>query len=175
MLDFGIVAMNMLKNAFSNKFQAPTIPLFIILTTTLHYPISRNDGAKDVTFHSHPLITVCLLSCLAASRLGRGTFGLVTTQLAQAKVPDNVRASFAGVELSLGQLFGLLHNLGTAIYSQPKDYGWISCASFIAVATSTGIYSKWFLRERDEERNRRHVLPQEPEDSVRVYGTFEDD
>lgn len=127
-----------------------------------------------MTFQSHPFITITLLLCLAASRLGRGTFGLVTTQLAQAKVPDNVRASFAGVELSLGQLFGLLHNLGTAIYSQPKGYGWISCASFVAVATSTGIYWKWFLRERNEEWNDRHVLSQDPEDNVMVYGTFED-
>jgi hypothetical protein len=158
--------------------QAPTIPLFIILTTTLHYPISREDGDKDVTFHSYPVVTVALLLCLAASRLGRGTFGLATTQLAQARVPDNVRASFAGVEFGLGQIFGLLHNIGTAIYSHPKDYGWMSCASFVAVAGSGCLYWKWFLNERRAEKERNPPLQdEEPEETPRVpgYGTFDEE
>lgn len=155
--------------------------MFIILTTTLHYPISREDGDKDATFHSHPVVTIALLLCLAASRLGRGTFGLATTQLAQARVPDNVRASFAGVEFSLGQIFGLLHNIGTAIYSHPRDYGWMSCASFVAVAGSACLYWTWFLRERREEKKRspnQPDSPDEPQDAAPiypVYGTFDED
>lgn len=165
----------------TNRLQAPTIPLFMILTTTLHYPISREDGDNDITFHSYPVVTAALLLCLAASRLGRGIFGLATTQLAQARVPDNVRASFAGVEFGLGQIFGLLHNIATAVYSHPKDYGWMSCVSFLAVCSSACLYWTWFFRERRDEEKRAGPSAIE-EENLRVvdagtseaYGTFDE-
>jgi len=153
--------------------KAPTLPLFLCLTTTLPYPISREDGAKDVTFHAHPILSVTLLLCLAASRLGRGTFGLASTQLAQARVPATERASFAGVEISLGQIFGLMHSLATATWSSPRDYGWLTCVSFVAVATSASMYIKWFMRERKEEREHNQDLCEVSEDAGRQYGTFE--
>src|SRR6201989_2880123 len=143
----------------------PTLPLFLCLTATLSYPISREDGAKDVTFHSHPILSITLLFCLAASRLGRGTFGLASTQLAQARVPSTSRASFAGVEISLGQIFGLIHSLATATWSSPRDYGWLACVSFIAVSVSTSMYTKWFIREWKEENERSGGLLEAPDDS----------
>jgi solute carrier family 40 (iron-regulated transporter), member 1 len=110
---------------------------------------------------------------LAASRLGRGTFGLASTQLAQARVPATERATFAGVEISLGQIFGLVHSLATATWSSPRDYGWLACVSFGAVAISASMYTKWFIRERKEERELGRSLRETNEDGERQYGTFE--
>jgi iron-regulated transporter 1 len=93
--------------------------------------------------------------------------------LAQARVPATERASFAGVEISLGQIFGLVHSLATATWSSPRDYGWLACVSFIAVAISASMYTKWFIRERKYERERSYDLRNECEDSGGQYGTFE--
>ena len=114
-----------------------------------------------------------MLLCLAASRLGRGTFGLASTQLAQARVPATERASFAGVEISLGQIFGLVHSLATATWSSPRDYGFLACVSFVAVAISASMYTKWFIHERKGERDRSCDLYDRSEDAERHYGTFD--
>ena len=165
--------MTTFRNTASDNRKAPTLPLFLFLTTTLPYPISRKDGANDVTFHVHPVLSVALLLCLAASRLGRGAFGLASTQLAQARVPATERASFAGVEISLGQIFGLVHSLATATWSSPRDYGWLACLSFVAVAISASMYTTWFVRERKDERERSFGLRDAYEDAGRQYGTFD--
>jgi hypothetical protein len=83
------------------------------------------------------------------------------------------RASFAGVEISLGQIFGLVHSLATATWSSPRDYGLLACVSFVAVAISASMYTTWFIREKKEERKNNHGLCDACEDSGRQYGTFE--
>jgi iron-regulated transporter 1 len=128
----------------------PTVPILLYLTSTLSYPITRTKSSP--TFHLYPYISLLLLFCLAFSRVGRGTFALVTQQLAQARVPSHQRSSFAGAEQAFVSVFGLGHNLGTAIWSSPDEFGWLALASFIAVTGSTVVYTRCWTNDRQRSR-----------------------
>lgn len=122
----------------------PTVPILLYLTGSLTYPIARSkDATIEPTFYAFPIATLLLLFCFAASRLGRGTIFLAAQQLAQSKVAPHQRAIFAGVELSIANIFGLLHNLGSAIWSDPRQFWVLATGSWIAIGCSALLYSVW--------------------------------
>jgi len=110
------------------------------------FPVARNGDSP--TLDIHPLSTIILFFCLASSRLGRGVFSLSAQQLAQSRLPPDQRSSFAGTETAFVSTFGLAHSLGTAIWSNPKEFGWLALASWVMVASSAVLYAWWWLRER---------------------------
>jgi iron-regulated transporter 1 len=131
--------------------------MLLYLTSNLPYPISRTKDSP--TFYSHPIVTLLLLFCLAFSRVTRGMFTLVTQQLAQARVLPHQRSSFAGTEQAFVSVFGLGHNLGTAIWSSPDEFGWLALGSFLAVMGSTAVYTScWTKTGRGRVRPGNDVL-----------------
>jgi iron-regulated transporter 1 len=71
---------------------------------------------------------------------------LSTQQLAQSRLPEHQRSSFAGMELVFESTFGLCHGVWTAVWSEPAQFGWLALASWIMIATSTAIYLWWWMR-----------------------------
>lgn len=110
------------------------------------FPVARNGDSP--TLRIHPLSSLILFFCLASSRLGHGIFSLSTQQLAQSRLPPDQRSSFAGTETAFVSTFGLAHSLGTAIWSDPKGFGWLALASWMMIASSAALYAWWWLRER---------------------------
>jgi hypothetical protein len=51
------------------------------------------------------------------------------------------------METSLISVFGLGHSLGTAIWSEPSEFGWLALASWVMVAGAAGLYLLWWIRE----------------------------
>lgn len=130
----------------ANKFdKLPTVPVLLYLTHVIPYPIARSKTSPS--WISHPSATLILFFCLASSRLGRGMFSLSTRQLAQSRLPPDQRSSFAGMETSFISIFGLGHSLGTAIWSEPSEFGWLALASWVMVAGAAGLYLLWWIRE----------------------------
>lgn len=128
-----------------------TVPALFYLTDDLIYPIPRTETKHNSpTFTSYPFTSILILSCLAISRLGRGIFSLSTQQLGQSRVEQEHRSSFAGVEVGFGSLFGLAHNLGTAIFSEPREFGVLAAGSWISLACSAALYVWWMRREKVE-------------------------
>jgi len=127
------------------------VPILIYLTHVLQYPLSRTPNSP--TFATHPIATFVLFLCLASSRLGRGMFTLSTQQLAQSRLPPHQRSSFAGTETAFASTFGLIHSLGTAIWSKPVEFGWLAFASWIMVASSAAMYVRWWMRENARVRH----------------------
>jgi solute carrier family 40 (iron-regulated transporter), member 1 len=121
------------------------------LTHVLHYPLSRTPNSP--AFTAYPVATLVLFFCLASSRLGRGIFSLTTQQLAQSRLPPHQRSSFAGTETAFVSIFGLAHSLGTAIWSEPAEFGWLAFASWIMVAASAVIYVWWWMKETAKVRH----------------------
>ncbi|KAF2097988.1 hypothetical protein NA57DRAFT_40258 [Rhizodiscina lignyota] len=125
-----------------------TIPALFYLTSQLSYPIPRSETKHgSPTFHSYPFATVIILSCLAISRLGRGIFSLSTQQLGQSRVASEHRSSFAGVEVGFVSLLGLAHNVASAVFSEPKEFGILATGSWISLACSAALYIWWLRRE----------------------------
>jgi solute carrier family 40 (iron-regulated transporter), member 1 len=122
----------------------PTPLILIYLTSHLPYPIPKSSS--NTTFYSYTFLSIILFFCLCASRLGRGTFALVTQQLAQSHVPSDRRSSFAGTEQSFVSIFGLLHSLGTAIWSQPNQFGWLAIGSYVGLSLCATLYISWFRK-----------------------------
>lgn len=120
------------------------MPILLYLTHTIPYPLTRSSDSP--TFALHPLSTLILFFCLASSRLGRGLFSLSTQQLAQSRLPADQRSSFAGTESTFMSIFGLAHNLGTAIWSQPRSFGWLAMASWIMVFSASALYLVWWSK-----------------------------
>ncbi|KAF2489880.1 hypothetical protein BU16DRAFT_566978 [Lophium mytilinum] len=130
----------------------PTVPLFAYLIHTLTYPIPPSSDSPSLT--SHLPLSLFLLLLLSASRLGRGLLQLSTQQLAQARVPAHQRSSFAGTEIAFVSVFGLSHNIGTAIWSAPAQFGWLAGWSAVAVGTAAGAFGWWVRMERKGGRVR---------------------
>jgi len=122
----------------------PTLPIIFYLTSVLSYPIPQSSSAP--TFYAYPIMSVIFLFSLAASRLGRAMLSLTAQQLSQSLVPASQRSNFAGTELALVSVFGLMHNIGAAIWSQPKEFGWLSLVSILAIGASAGLYTWWMRR-----------------------------
>ena len=116
----------------------------------LQYPIAQNS--ESPTLAAYPIATIILFVCLAASRQGRGMLYLSNQQLAQSRLPPHQRSSFAGAEHAFERSFSLLHGLGTAIWSQPSQFGWLALASWIMIANSTAIYLSWWTNENAKRR-----------------------
>lgn len=125
----------------------PTVPLLIHLTSALFYPMARYSTNKSPTFSKYPFTSILLLGTLALSRVGRGVFSLTTQQLGQSRVAPEYRSTFAGVEMSFISLLGLGHNVGTAIFSDPRDFGVLATASWISLLCSMLLYLWWMKRE----------------------------
>jgi iron-regulated transporter 1 len=122
--------------------QIPTLPMIFYLTSTLSYPIPQST--ESPTFFNHTVASLMLFFCLAASRLGRGIFSLTTQQLSQSQVPASLRSSFGGTELVFVSIFGLFHNIGAAIFSEPSQFGWLASGSVFAIAASVAMFV-WFM------------------------------
>lgn len=124
--------------------QIPAVPVIFYLTSTLSYPIPPSK--QSPTFFDHTAASVILFLCLSASRLGRGTFSLTTQQLSQSQVSASHRSSFGGTELVFVSIFGLSHNVGAAILSEPRQFGWLALGSVTAIAASVVVFV-WFMRQ----------------------------
>jgi iron-regulated transporter 1 len=125
--------------------QIPTLPIILYLTSLLPYPIV--PGPKNTTFHTHTFTSILLLLCLAASRLGRGIFSLTTQQLSQSQVVSSQRSSFGGTEQIFVSIFGLSHNIGSAIFNEPQEFGWLALGSIITICASVLIFVWWIYME----------------------------
>ncbi|MBE7181923.1 MAG: hypothetical protein INR71_12090 [Terriglobus roseus] len=123
----------------------PAVPALLYLTDRLTYPIDRSPDSPS--FRSHPFITLVVISAMAISRLGRGVFSLTTQQLGQSRVAPDQRSGFAGVEVALVSLMGLGHNVGTAVWSEPGDFGLLAAASWVSLSCSAVLYVWWMRRE----------------------------
>jgi iron-regulated transporter 1 len=72
-------------------------------------------------------------------------FSLTTQQLSQSQVPASHRSSFGGTELVFVSVFGLSHNIGAAVFSEPREFRWLALGSVAAIAAGVGIFV-WFMR-----------------------------
>jgi solute carrier family 40 (iron-regulated transporter), member 1 len=124
----------------------PATPILLYLNYHLKYPIEK--GSSSPTFYDYTFLSLVLLFCLCASRLGRGVFALATQQLAQSHVSPNQRSAFAGTEQAFVSTFGLGHNLGTLIWSEPSQFGWLALASFVTICISVGLYKSWMGKQK---------------------------
>lgn len=120
--------------------------ILLYLTSVIPYPLARSDSSP--TFFTHVFTSTILFLSIASSRLSRGLFSLSTQQLAQSRLAAHQRASFAGAESALVSVFGLLHGVGTAAWSQPRTFGWLAVGSWVMVGGAAGIYGTWWIGER---------------------------
>ena len=125
----------------------PTVPALLYLTYHLNYPLPRSPTTSP-SLAAFPLLTVLLFFCLAASRMTRGVLELAVQQLSQARVPPRERAEFAGVEQVFVSVFGLAHNVGTAVWSGPAQFGWLALSSLVAIIGSAVLYVAGYRRIR---------------------------
>ena len=100
---------------------------------------------QPFTWSLHPLIVMCIILFISASRLGRWTNVLCTQQLAQSCVRPEQRSMFAGTEASLSSTFGLGHWVATIIWSRHDQFHWIAVSSLVVTAGSTGLYGFWLM------------------------------
>jgi iron-regulated transporter 1 len=125
----------------------PTVPALLYLTYHLNYPLPRSPTTSP-SLIAFPLLTSLLFFCLAASRMTRGVLDLAVQQLSQARVPPRERAEFAGVEQVFVSVFGLAHNVGTAVWSGPAQFGWLALYSLVAIVGSAVLYVAGYRRMR---------------------------
>jgi solute carrier family 40 (iron-regulated transporter), member 1 len=104
----------------------------------------HNVGKDTVSpLHAYPVSVVAFFACLSLSFLGRWTFDLAETQLAQMLIPVTYRSSFGGTEQAIVSCFGLIHWVAAAIWHRQEDFVWLSVGSFSGIAVATLAYAWW--------------------------------
>lgn len=89
-----------------------------------------------------------LFGFLASSRLGVWIFDLTTQQLTQTLVASHHRASFAGVENSVVNVFELAGAASAIVFPQIGQYKWLALASLVTVGISWTMYAVWVRVQR---------------------------
>ena len=92
--------------------------------------------------------SLVLFSFLAFSRLGVWIFDLTTQQLTQTLVHKTQRASFAGVENSVINVFEVLGAAAAIAFPRVEQYRWLALASLVSVALSWCLYAWWVRAQR---------------------------
>ncbi|MCJ1331041.1 hypothetical protein MMC10_007728 [Thelotrema lepadinum] len=124
-----------------------TISIFA-LTATVQTLSSRSLSAtarapppdpQDALPITTPFIMLVIF--LSLSQLGRWTFDLALTQLSQTLVPADKRGAFAGAEIAIIGLFGVVHWGAAAIFHSQGHFQWLALGSFVVVSS----FCAWFM------------------------------
>ncbi|KAI3318382.1 Ferroporti-1 [Xylariaceae sp. AK1471] len=130
-----------------------TIPVALSVWAICSQRIGKEDsntplGLRDATTSLSVGWSVTLFSFLAFSRLGVWIYDLTTQQLTQTLVHKTQRASFAGVENSVVNVFEVLGAGAAIAFPRVEQYRWLALASLVCVLISWCMYTAWVRSQR---------------------------